>query len=235
VTAADLRRRVDAIRWFHTIDLGHGIVTPGEDDSPRKLARLRLPASLAGRTVLDVGAMDGFFAFEAERRGAARVVAVDPASWRTSRAGFDLAHAALRSRVEAVTLDSLDELDALGTFDVVLFLGVLYHLPDPWPVLARVAALATERLVVETHADLLDTPVPGVVYYPGAEVDGDASNFWGPNVAMLVERLRDAGFARLRVRRERLPYRAARAAYRRLRGSRYGVHQGRLVVHALRA
>ena len=73
--AADLRARADAHRWYHTIDLGGGIVTRGVDNSPERLARLGLPVSLAGKTVLDVGAWDGFFSFEAERRGAARVVA----------------------------------------------------------------------------------------------------------------------------------------------------------------
>ena len=73
---------VAAIRWFHTIDLGDGIVTPGQDESARKLGWLHLPHSLQGKSVLDVGARDGFFSFEAERRGATRLVAVDPACWR---------------------------------------------------------------------------------------------------------------------------------------------------------
>jgi tRNA (mo5U34)-methyltransferase len=77
----DLRSRVAAVRWYHTIDLGQGIVTPGIDATPFRLARLDLPTSLAGRTVLDIGAWDGFFSFEAERRGAARVVATDWYSW----------------------------------------------------------------------------------------------------------------------------------------------------------
>jgi hypothetical protein len=54
--AADLRARVDAHRWYHTIDLGAGIITRGADDTPQRLARLDLPESLEGLTVLDIGA-----------------------------------------------------------------------------------------------------------------------------------------------------------------------------------
>ena len=67
-----LKREVKALSWFHSIDLGHGIITPGCEPTAQKLRRLGLPEDLTGRTVLDVGAYDGFFSFEAERRGAAR-------------------------------------------------------------------------------------------------------------------------------------------------------------------
>src|ERR1700712_3578633 len=90
-----LRRRVADIEWWHTMDLGDGIVTPGASKSAETLPRLQMPANLAGRTVLDVGAWDGFFSFEAERRGASRVVATDSFCWSGSgwgtKAGFELA------------------------------------------------------------------------------------------------------------------------------------------------
>jgi tRNA (mo5U34)-methyltransferase len=238
--AQTLRAEADGIRWFHTIDLGHGVVTAGEDDSPGKLATLRLP-DLSGRTVLDVGAWDGYFSFAAERAGAARVVAVDPACWNPpawgergwgTRHGFDLARRALGSSVEPVALGSLDELDTLGTFDVVLFLGVLYHLPDPLAVLAAVAALARELLVVETHADLQGLRRPAMAFYPGAEVDGDPSNWWGPNAPLLEALLGGHGFAAVEVvHRDGLARRVGRALRR---GGRYRPGQGRLVVHARR-
>jgi tRNA (mo5U34)-methyltransferase len=85
MTVTDLAERVAAHRWYHSIDLGGGIVTRGIDDTPLRLARLALPASLEGLTVLDIGAWDGFFSFECERRGAARVVATD--YYSTARAG----------------------------------------------------------------------------------------------------------------------------------------------------
>ena len=96
--------------------LGHGVVTPGEDASIEKLPRFHLPESFSGKTVLDVGAWDGSSSFEAERRGAARVVAVDPACWREpgggpvgwgSRDGFDLAHEVLGWKVEPRAVGNL--------------------------------------------------------------------------------------------------------------------------------
>src|SRR4029453_15582841 len=99
-----LKAKVLGREWFHRIDLGGGLVTPGIDDSPRKLAGIHMPADLTGKTVLDIGSYDGFFAFEAERRGAARVLATDKICWNlygmATKGGFDLAKRALGSRVE---------------------------------------------------------------------------------------------------------------------------------------
>lgn len=232
------------IRWFHQIDLGGGIVTPGEDKSARKLRRIRLPARLDGQTVLDVGAFDGFFSFEAERRGASRVMAVDPACWRPpvwgpngwgTQQGFLLARQALRSQVEDRDIDLLDiSPETVGMFDVVLFLGVLYHLPDPLLVLARAASVCRGLMVVETHADMLDYRRPAMAFYPGAEVDGDPSNYWGPNAKALAGMLGQVGFRRVRVFGERRLYRIARAGFRGVRGTPFRVSQGRLVAHAWR-
>jgi len=241
----ELARELAAIRWFHTIDLGRGIVTPGEDESPRKLGWIKLPASLTGRSVLDVGAWDEFFSFEAERRGADRVAAADPACWRDppwgpngwgTQRGFNLARRALGSAVEDVDIDPLQIApETIGLFDLVLFLGVLYHLPDPWTHLARVASVTRERLIVETHADFIDCRRAALACYPGDEVDGDPSNWWGPNPAMLSAKLRELGFSRIDiVHQESRLYRATRAAYRRLTGHRTRVMQGRIVVHAVR-
>jgi tRNA (mo5U34)-methyltransferase len=76
-----LRRLVHGRPWWHQIDLGDGLITPGPDPSPEKLKGLAFPEDLAGMAVLDIGAYDGFFSFEAERRGAARVVAADYFCW----------------------------------------------------------------------------------------------------------------------------------------------------------
>jgi tRNA (mo5U34)-methyltransferase len=236
----DLRAEVARLGWFHTIDLGNGIITPGRDESRRKLGWIHLPDDLRGRTVLDVGAWDGFFSFEAERRGASRVLAVDGPAWSEpawgpggygTKAPFELARRALGSRVEDRTIE-LDQIapETVGRFDVVLFLGVLYHLKHPWPALERVASVCDDLLIVETHADLLDLRRPAMALYPGAELAGDASNWWGPNLAALIAMLREEGFARVDVvHRERRAYRYARAALRRLRAQ-----QGRVVLHARR-
>ena len=67
---ATVQVRVDEISWFPTINLGDGVITKGVDNSSEKLNTLGLPESMRGKGVLDVGAWDGFFCFEAERRGA---------------------------------------------------------------------------------------------------------------------------------------------------------------------
>src|SRR3954453_7511017 len=117
-TAVD-RNEIAAREWYHTLELAPGVETPGFFDHRPLLARLPIPASLAGMRCLDVGTFDGFWAFEMERRGAAAVVAVDltdarAADWPAGSAeavkaalakrkrggeGFRLARAALSSRV----------------------------------------------------------------------------------------------------------------------------------------
>lgn len=194
-----LREEAARIRWFHTIDLGEGVVTSGIDRTAAKLRRIGLPADLTGKSVLDIGAFDGFFSFEAERRGAKRVVAVDrwaPSGWGC-RAGFDLAHRVFGSKVEPLQIDLLD-LTArhAGVFDIVIFLGVLYHLRDPHAGLERVRAVTGERLILETHVDMLHRQTPESAYYGGAELNGDASNWWGPNPPAIADWLAKAGFAR---------------------------------------
>src|SRR5882762_4990096 len=76
-TSTDLAARVRELSWYHTIDLGGGLVTPGFFDTRATVARVPLPPSLAGVRCLAVGTWDGFWAFELERRGAASVTAVD--------------------------------------------------------------------------------------------------------------------------------------------------------------
>ena len=199
--AEELRRRAGEISWFHTIDLGQGVVTAGIDDSPRSLERAGLPRDLTGKTVLDVGAWDGFYSFEAERRGASRVVAADSFAWRhttpprTGKAGFELAREALASRVEDVEIEVLDiSPGTVGRFDVTMFLGVLYHLRHPLLALERLASVTDELLVLETAADLGLLRRPAMAFYPGLELAGDHTNWWGPNEAAVVAMLRDVGF-----------------------------------------
>lgn len=197
--------RAAAVAWWHGgMDLGDGVITRGPSMPARDLLpRLGLPADLTGKTVLDVGTWDGFMAFECERRGA-DVVAVDSFVWSeartaavpgaTGRAGFDLAHEALNSRVRAVECEVLDLSPALlGTFDIVLFLGVLYHMRHPLLALERVAALTHDLLIVESHV-IGGGGSPIMRFYPGAELNADPSNWWGPNTACIDSMLRAVGF-----------------------------------------
>ena len=218
-----LASEVAGIRWWHTIDLGNSVVTPGADDSPAKLDFIHMPDDFSGRSVLDVGAWDGFFSFEAERRGARRVLATDSFSWGGggwgTKRGFELARRALGSRVEDRDIDVLDlSPEALGVFDDVLFLGVLYHMRDPLRALERVAAVTGERLILETQIELAQSRKPVMVFFPGAELAGDVSNWWGPNPAAVEAMLRSVGFRRVervasRLRRSSLPARLAYGTY----------------------
>jgi tRNA (mo5U34)-methyltransferase len=234
-----------ALRWYHTIDLGHGVVTRGIDDTPVRLARLDLPPSLDGRTVLDIGAWDGFFSFEAERRGAARVVATDYYSWHGTgwgtKAGFTLARGALGSRVEDVDIDVMDlSPERVGTFDVVLFLGVLYHLPHPLLALERIASVTRDLLIVETVVDMIGVPRPAAAFYPGRELNDDPTNWWGPNIPAVHAWLQTVGFAAIRTVTP-VPsagWRAARAVSHWLRGKdrlRLAFRRDRAVFHARKA
>jgi tRNA (mo5U34)-methyltransferase len=242
-----LRSRVDALRWYHTIDLGHGVITKGVDDTPLRLARLDLPRSLAGRSVLDVGAWDGFFSFEAERRGATRVVAADHYAWHgvgwgtgNGKEPFEVARTALGSRVEDVDIDVMDLSPArIGTFDVVLFLGVFYHLRHPLLALERVASVTRDLLIVETVVDMVGFSRPALAFYPGRELKGDPTNWWGPNVPAVRAMLASVGFERLRVvsPQRSAVYRAARAVFHGMKGENIAAdyRQDRAVFHAWKA
>ena len=188
------QRLVDEISpWHHSIRVAEGVVTPGSktlQHHHQELIRLQLP-NLAGKSVLDIGAWDGYYTFMAEGAAASRVVALDHYVWSvdfkkatdyTSRQletrqpirafhtlpelwdpvglpgkrGFDLVHRLLNSRAEVVVSDFMTmDLSTLGTFDVVLFMGVIYHLEEPLAALRRVRQLTRGFVAIETEAVLL--------------------------------------------------------------------------------
>jgi tRNA (mo5U34)-methyltransferase len=195
---ATLPDELKRINWFHRIDLGSGVTTPGIDDTPTKLAQVRLPADLTGKSVLDIGAWDGFFSFESERRGASRVVALDGGVWKVDsigKAGFEYARRTLGSKVEDVEMDVEDiSAERLGLFDLVLFLGVLYHVPNPVSVMKKVCSVAAHDIIIETHVDLLECSTPAMAFYPYDECAKDPSNWFGPNKAAVEGMLKLFGF-----------------------------------------
>jgi tRNA (mo5U34)-methyltransferase len=262
--AEQLRTRVaDVGFWWHSIDLGDGVVTPGAKSGAwleAELARLEL-GDLRGKSVLDIGAYDGFYSFAAERLGAERVVALDhyvwsadmpgymayrdrqmaasqtvepvhalPEFWRPDelpgRRPFDLAHEALGSRVEVVVGDLLDyDLSELGSFDVVLYLGVLYHVRHPLLALEKLAALTRGTAYIETQAEVFlgSGRRPMCRFIEGDELNHDPSNWWTFNDAALLSMCRAAGFARAEIspapgqwRRRLIAVRRGSAPYRAL-------------------
>ena len=245
--------------WWHSIDLGEGVVTKGEktrEALARELESLRLP-DLKNRTVLDIGAWDGFYSFEAEKRGARRVVALDYHSWSTDlpnffgywreckergvvplpgrlepywqpdklpgKHGHDVAHKALCSEVETVIGDFMTmDLEPLGTFDVVFFLGVLYHMENPLGALKRVASLTKNVAIIATHAivvpDYEDLEL--CEFYSSNQLNGDPSNWWGPNLKALEGMCDAAGFSRVEIMVGHVePRRSKRSFYRRARAA----------------
>jgi len=195
-----------AIRWFHSLSLPGGEATAGEKPAAMLAAEAELvfKHGVTAKRVLDIGAWDGFFSFEAERRGAASVLSTDHFSWSGSgwgtRAGFDHAHARLGSKVVSLDIDVPQiSPETVGLHDVVLLLGVLYHVKDPMACLERAASVTCECLVVETETALDVLPWPAMRYYSGAELNNDPTNFWAPNRACLEAMTRDLGFTRIEI------------------------------------
>ncbi len=193
-----------AINWFHSHAFPDGEVTRGEKpiEVLRKEAEVVFRHGVAGKSVLDIGAWDGWFSFEAERRGAARVLAADHFCWSGegwgTKAGFDHAHARYGSKVETRDMNVQDMSAAdPGVFDTVLFLGVLYHLKDPLAALEHAASVTGETLVVETVTAFDPFPWKLAGYFEGDEYNGDPTNFWAPNRRCLEAMLRDVGFKRV--------------------------------------
>jgi len=203
-----LAEQINSLRWFHQIDFGNGLLSPGwiGADKIRRMAKMIYDRPITGKSVLDIGCWDGAYSIEAVRRGASRVLATDhfvwqPDSWGDRRC-FELARAHLAPSIEDMDIDVTDLTPArVGTFDVVLFLGVFYHLRHPFAVLEQVAALAKEVLVVESRIIAPLSRRPFMRFYPGTELDGDPTNWWAPNRACMEAMLRDLGFRRIKFQR----------------------------------
>jgi len=194
----EIKNEVEKINWYHSIDLGNGIITKGRDPSLEKVKILHLDEDLSGKSVLDIGTWDGFYSFEAERRGAKDVLAIDSFVWKKKnigRAGFDFARKALNSKVRDKEMEFMDiSPENIGTFDIVIFSGILYHMRHPLHILEKVSSVTKEKLIVETYLDALDIQRPAMIFYPGTELAEDPSNWWGPNPLAIHAMLKDVGF-----------------------------------------
>jgi tRNA (mo5U34)-methyltransferase len=201
---ANLQARVDQYHWFHSIDLGGGVVAHGAktlDYINTECELILGPIDLRGTSVLDVGAINGYYSFAAKRRGATRVIASDSWAWRDAhfraKETFDLARATLDVDVETLEIDPTELTKAAGVFDVVLYLGVFYHLIEPIYCTRRLSECAGRLLILESHLDALASPQPAMIFYPGAELNNDLSNWWGPNPHLLYDLMIHCGFQRV--------------------------------------
>lgn len=212
-----VRRQAAALGpWFHNIDLG-GVTTAPEHflgNYPaikwRRFAHA-VPADLSGRTVLDIGCNGGFYSIEMKRRGAARVLGIDHDEGYLRQARF--AAETLGLDIEFTRLSVYDVAALEERFDVVLFLGVLYHLRHPLLALDLVRDHVVRDLFVcqsmqrgDTSEERIEDDYPfseTAVFERGgfprlAFVErcyaGDCTNWWIPNRACTAAMLRSAGF-----------------------------------------
>jgi tRNA (mo5U34)-methyltransferase len=198
----DWRIRLSKTGWWHSFEMPDGTLVEGVNSleaQKQRLARFSIPENLTGKRVLDIGAWDGWFTFEMERRGA-EVLAID--RWDNPR--FREMHAALRSNADYRQMN-VYELSpaAVGRFDVVLFLGVLYHLKHPLLALERVCSVTKNFAAVESFA-LTDRFLPGIgveeysllKFFERDGFGGQFDNWFAATPQCLVGMCRTAGFAR---------------------------------------
>lgn len=191
--ARELVRRIDY--WHHRFEVFPGLMTPGAYDPKPLLDLARLPADLSGRRVLDVGTSDGYFALQLARRGA-EVTAID---YRDKAGhGFAVMEALnpdVRITYRKANLFDLPALE-LGEFDIVWFMGVLYHLPDMIRGLHVVRQACRGELYLETRCETeFSKKVSAARYYRRDSLGGDLSNFWAPNRLCVLDMLADTGFS----------------------------------------
>lgn len=207
----ELKKRVENLIWYHTIDLGQGVVTPGIYDHRPYLKNYGLPRKLKNQTALDVGAASGFFSFELESRGAA-VVATDLPEWMDHdfapgyvpdlspdqaksylRDPFLLAKEVLGSQVVRKEINVYDiSPERVGMFDLVFCASVLLHLTDPVKALWRMRRVTKETAIIATAVQP-DTSTEPRAWFVGHE---KAFTWWIPNRVCLEMMVKSAGFKR---------------------------------------
>jgi tRNA (mo5U34)-methyltransferase len=206
----------DVRRWYHSIEVAPGVVTPGMFDLRPIVERLPWP-DVRGKRCLDVGTYDGFLAFELERRGASEVVATDiegHEQWDWERHlrtrgpeymravfgaevgdGFRVARELLGS---AVTLERVNVYDLnprrVGEFDVVVCGSLLLHLRDPLRALEAIRSVCTGRLLCTNQIDLARSLL--APRRPLVRLDGTSgeTQWWLPNAAAHRQMLLAGGF-----------------------------------------
>jgi tRNA (mo5U34)-methyltransferase len=217
MTAEQIRCRISELgQWFHNIDLGGVQTAPNHflGDYPSckwKMFQASIPSDLTGKSVLDIGCNGGFYSIEMKRRGAARVLGIDSDPDYLQQARF-------AAQVTGCDIDfrKLDvyEVAALGErFDIVLFMGVLYHLRHPLLALDLLYEhVVKETLIFQSLLRGASTVASVEQNYPFSDVnvfrqDGyplmyfvehryanDPTNWWIPNRACVEAMLRSSGF-----------------------------------------
>lgn len=217
MSRAEIERRIQELGpWFHNLELDGVMTAPSHflGDYPRvKWQRFAhaVPADLTGKTVLDIGCNAGFYSLEMKRRGAKCVVAIDSSDEYLAQARFAAAVTGLE--IELRQLDVYDVAELGTKFDVVLFMGVLYHLRHPLlalDLLQRhvvgdtmifqsmqrgshdVEEIAHDYPFAET--EIFDRPGYPKMHFVERSYSSDDTNWWIPNRACVEAMLRSAGF-----------------------------------------
>jgi len=198
------QRLVQDKPWHHEFEIVPGVRTRGTYNPLPMWNELQLPEDLRGMSLADVGASNGYFSFEARRRGA-RVAAFD--FRHKDNSGFGLAqYINGLDDIEHHHVNVLDMTPArYGQYDVVLALGLFYHTSDPYMALANCAALSRKRLFVESYCidhslpeGLRNEPlmrfIPDAERFPSGGLNHDRSNFWGFTSVCLRRMVEDLGF-----------------------------------------
>ena len=187
--------------WFHRIELPGGLVTPGwSDPKAEKLPYFGLPNDMTGMRVLDIGHAEGFFSFEAEHRGAAEVVAIE--NYPPMARKFQICRTAFASRAQSHLANVYDiSPKTFGTFDLVMFFGVLYHLRHPLLALEKIHGVCTGTLLMQTAMCENTDDQPMAEFHPFGIKSGPPENpsydptcFWFPNAACCIGMLQHVGF-----------------------------------------
>ena len=213
----EIAARVAALGpWFHNMDLGGVRTAPDHflgDYPSLKWSRFAhaIPADLRGRTVLDVGCNAGFYSIEMKRRGADRVVGVDSDEAYLTQARFAAEVSGVD--IDLVRMSVYEVADLRERFDIVLFMGVLYHLRHPLLALdllhehvvgdtlvfqsmqrgaLEVAKLSPDYPFEETR--IFDDPGYPRLHFVENRYTGDPTNWWIPNRACAEAMLRSSGF-----------------------------------------
>jgi tRNA (mo5U34)-methyltransferase len=217
LSTTEVRRRIASLgRWFHNLDL-NGIKTAPEhflgDYPALKWRRFcdAIPRDLSGRSVLDIGCNAGFYSIELKRRGAARVLGIDSDEEYLAQARF--AGEVSELDIEFRKL-SVYDIGTLGErFDIVLFMGVIYHLRHPLLALDLIHEHVTRELLIfqamqrgspelehlkrDYHfweTELFDRPGFPKLHFIEHRYADDPTNWWIPNRACVEAMLRSSGF-----------------------------------------
>jgi tRNA (mo5U34)-methyltransferase len=217
LNAEELKSRIHDFQWYHRIDLGNGVVTPGQYDLQPLLRHYGLPDSLEGKSVLDVGPGHGFFSFEFERRGAASVTTVELPTWTehdvspVMRSEFERGeygkvmgaylHGALGFAIQARgskvqrRFYSVYDIspENIGMHDLVFCASVLLHLTDPLRALYAMRTVTREQAIICTGIDT----TPHVMNQARALFRGTPTGqaFWFPTMTCLEQMALAAGFS----------------------------------------